>query len=139
ITQGKASLTSGGLLLALHPLPSRERCLGKSLYAITSAAPRRSCARSGRILFADSGQTYPGHAYHDALDVLCSDRVPIVYHRAGTIWHTDDGAAAAPTLRRPSSSARSRRATPSSPSAETTCSANPRRRRSRRCNAPVLA
>jgi competence protein ComEC len=47
----------------------------------------------GADLFADSGQTYPGHAYHDALDVLGSEHVPIVYPRGGTVWNTDDGVA----------------------------------------------
>jgi competence protein ComEC len=45
----------------------------------------------GADLFADSGQTYPGHAYHDALDLLSSEHVPIAYPRAGTVWQTDDG------------------------------------------------
>ncbi len=45
----------------------------------------------GADLFADTGQTYPGHAYHDALDVLGAEHVPIVYPRGGTVWHTDDG------------------------------------------------
>jgi competence protein ComEC len=40
---------------------------------------------------ADSGQTYGGHAYHDCLDAARADRVPIVYPRAGDVWHTDDG------------------------------------------------
>jgi len=40
---------------------------------------------------ADSGQTYGGHAYHDCLDTAHADRVPVVYPRAGAIWHTDDG------------------------------------------------
>jgi competence protein ComEC len=41
--------------------------------------------------FADSGQVYPGHAYHDALDVLGQRHIPIVYPRGGTVWRTDDG------------------------------------------------
>jgi competence protein ComEC len=41
--------------------------------------------------FADSGQSYPGHAYHDALDVLTQRRIPIVSPRGGTVWTTDDG------------------------------------------------
>ncbi len=45
----------------------------------------------GADLVADSGQTYPGHAYHDALDVASQRDVPLVYPRAGTVWHTDDG------------------------------------------------
>ncbi len=40
---------------------------------------------------ADGGQTYAGHAYHDALDVARAEDVPIVYPRAGDVWHTDDG------------------------------------------------
>ena len=45
----------------------------------------------GADVFADSGQTYPGHAYHDALDVAAFRHVPIVYPRAGAVWRTDDG------------------------------------------------
>ncbi len=45
----------------------------------------------GAHLLADSGQIYPGHAYHDALDVARSKRVPIVEPRAGDAWRTDDG------------------------------------------------
>jgi competence protein ComEC len=41
--------------------------------------------------FADSGQTYPGHAYHDALDVARETRVPMLEPRGGDVWHTDDG------------------------------------------------
>jgi len=40
---------------------------------------------------ADSGQTYGGHAYHDCLDTAHADGVPIVYPRAGDMWHTSDG------------------------------------------------
>lgn len=40
---------------------------------------------------ADSGQTYGGHAYHDCLDTARADNVPIVYPRAGAVWHTNDG------------------------------------------------
>ena len=40
---------------------------------------------------ADSGQTYGGHAYHDCLDTARADHVPIVYPRAGDVWHTSDG------------------------------------------------
>lgn len=40
---------------------------------------------------ADSGQTYGGHAYHHCLDTARADNVPIVYPRAGDVWHTDDG------------------------------------------------
>ena len=45
----------------------------------------------GAGVFADSGQTYPGHAYHDALDVAAQRGVPIVYPRGGTVWSTGDG------------------------------------------------
>jgi competence protein ComEC len=45
----------------------------------------------GADIFADSGQAYPGHAYHDALDVVAQQRVPIVYPRGGAVWTTDDG------------------------------------------------
>jgi len=41
--------------------------------------------------FADGGQRYSGHAYQDALETARSQRVPIVYPRAGAEWHTDDG------------------------------------------------
>ncbi len=45
----------------------------------------------GADLFADTGQKYAGHAYHDALDILGAEHVPIVYPRGGTVWRTDDG------------------------------------------------
>jgi competence protein ComEC len=41
--------------------------------------------------FADSGQSYPGHAYHDALDVAREAHVPMLEPRGGDVWHTDDG------------------------------------------------
>jgi competence protein ComEC len=41
--------------------------------------------------FADSGQNYPGHAYHDALDVATLEQVPMLEPRAGSDWRTDDG------------------------------------------------
>jgi competence protein ComEC len=41
--------------------------------------------------FADSGQTYPGHAYHDALDAARAARVPMLEPRGGDVWHTSDG------------------------------------------------
>ncbi len=41
--------------------------------------------------FADSGQRYGGYAYNDALQTAHSDRVPIVYPRAGAVWKTDEG------------------------------------------------
>lgn len=45
----------------------------------------------GAGLFADSGQTYPGHAYHDALDAARERHVPIAYPHGGDVWRTDDG------------------------------------------------
>jgi competence protein ComEC len=45
----------------------------------------------GANAFADSGQSYPGHAYHEALDLARARRVPMLEPRAGDIWHTDDG------------------------------------------------
>jgi competence protein ComEC len=45
----------------------------------------------GANAFADSGQPYPGHAYHDALDVARERRVPMLEPREGDVWHTDDG------------------------------------------------
>ena len=41
--------------------------------------------------FADSGQSYPGHAYHDALDVARERRIPLWEPRGGDAWKTDDG------------------------------------------------
>jgi len=41
--------------------------------------------------FADSGQTYAGHAYHDALDLARERRVPMLEPRGGDAWRTDDG------------------------------------------------
>jgi competence protein ComEC len=40
---------------------------------------------------ADGGQRYGGHAYQDAIATARSERVSIVYPRAGTQWRTDDG------------------------------------------------
>jgi len=45
----------------------------------------------GANVLADSGQSYPGHAYHDTLDVAAQHHVPIVYPRGGSVWTTDDG------------------------------------------------
>jgi competence protein ComEC len=45
----------------------------------------------GADRFADSGQTYPGHAYHDALDVAHDRRIPLWEPRGGDVWSTDDG------------------------------------------------
>lgn len=48
--------------------------------------------RSFRVAeFADSGQQYGGYAYRDAVQTAQADRVPIVYPRAGMVWHTADG------------------------------------------------
>jgi competence protein ComEC len=41
--------------------------------------------------FADSGQTYPGHAYRDALDVAAAAHVPMLEPRGGDVWTTGDG------------------------------------------------
>ncbi len=41
--------------------------------------------------FADSGQSYPGHAYHDALEVAREEHIPMLEPRGGDVWHTDDG------------------------------------------------
>jgi competence protein ComEC len=41
--------------------------------------------------FADSGQSYPGHAYHDALDVAAERHIPLLEPRGGDVWRTDDG------------------------------------------------
>ncbi|MDQ2865656.1 MAG: DNA internalization-related competence protein ComEC/Rec2 [Candidatus Eremiobacteraeota bacterium] len=41
--------------------------------------------------FADGGQRYGGHAYHDAVDVARREGVPMIYPRAGMEWRTDDG------------------------------------------------
>jgi competence protein ComEC len=45
----------------------------------------------GADFFADSGQTYAGHAYRDALGTARTAHVPIVDPRGGNVWHTDDG------------------------------------------------
>jgi competence protein ComEC len=41
--------------------------------------------------FADSGQSYPGHAYHDALDAAREKQVPLLEPRGGDVWRSDDG------------------------------------------------
>ena len=41
--------------------------------------------------FADSGQSYSGHAYHDALEVAREEHIPMLEPRGGDVWHTDDG------------------------------------------------
>jgi competence protein ComEC len=40
---------------------------------------------------ADGGQRYGGHAYQDALATARAQGVPVVYPRARSEWHTDDG------------------------------------------------
>lgn len=45
----------------------------------------------GADVFADAGQTYPGHAYHDALDVVRERRVRVVAPRGGDVWSTGEG------------------------------------------------
>ena len=45
----------------------------------------------GAGFFADSGQTYAGHAYRDALGAARERRVPVVDPRGGAVWRTDDG------------------------------------------------
>jgi len=45
----------------------------------------------GAELFADAGQTYPGHAYHDALDVVREKHIRVIAPRGGDVWSTDDG------------------------------------------------
>jgi len=47
----------------------------------------------GSDSFADSGQSYAGHAYHDALDVARAKGVPMLEPRGGDVWSTDDGVA----------------------------------------------
>lgn len=39
----------------------------------------------------DSGQTYGGHAYRDAVDTARAKSIPILFPRAGMVWTTDDG------------------------------------------------
>ncbi|MBC5810146.1 MAG: DNA internalization-related competence protein ComEC/Rec2 [Candidatus Eremiobacteraeota bacterium] len=45
----------------------------------------------GADRFADGGQTYAGHAYHDALDVARVKHIPMTEPRAGDDWSTGDG------------------------------------------------
>jgi competence protein ComEC len=45
----------------------------------------------GADAFADSGQSYPGHAYRDALEVARERGVPLLEPRAGDVWRTRDG------------------------------------------------
>ncbi len=41
--------------------------------------------------FADSGQSYPGHAYRDALAVARARGISLLEPRAGDVWRTADG------------------------------------------------
>ncbi|HEY8321954.1 MAG TPA: DNA internalization-related competence protein ComEC/Rec2 [Candidatus Baltobacteraceae bacterium] len=52
-------------------------------------APALRALRVGEL--ADSGQTYGGSAYRDAIATARADGVPVVYPRAGAVWHDDDG------------------------------------------------
>ncbi len=45
----------------------------------------------GADALADSGQSYPGHAYQDALATARAGRVPLLEPRGGDVWRTDDG------------------------------------------------
>ena len=45
----------------------------------------------GSGAFADSGQAYAGHAYHDALDVAHERGIPMLEPRGGDVWRTNDG------------------------------------------------
>jgi len=45
----------------------------------------------GANAFADSGQSYPGHAYQDALATARERAVPLLEPRAGDVWRTEDG------------------------------------------------
>ncbi len=45
----------------------------------------------GADAFADSGQSYGGFAYNDALAVARTQHVPMREPRAGDVWRTDDG------------------------------------------------
>jgi competence protein ComEC len=45
----------------------------------------------GADAFADSGQTYPGHAYRDALEVARERGIPLWEPRGGDVWRTSDG------------------------------------------------
>ena len=66
-------------------------CLGKNLYAITSAEFHRCCERSAPPNSRTAGKPYPGQADHDALYVLASQHVPVAYLRGGSVLTTDDG------------------------------------------------
>lgn len=43
----------------------------------------------GADAFADGGQIYPGHAYHNALDVVHEKRIRVITPRGGDVWTTD--------------------------------------------------
>ncbi len=45
----------------------------------------------GADVFADSGQSYGGHAYRDALDVVRARGIRTRVPRGGDVWQTDDG------------------------------------------------
>ena len=45
----------------------------------------------GADTFADTGQSYSGFAYRDALSVVRERRTVLVYPRAGTVWRSEDG------------------------------------------------
>ena len=45
----------------------------------------------GANAFADSGQTYDGHAYRDALATAATRGVPMLEPRGGDVWRTNDG------------------------------------------------
>jgi competence protein ComEC len=45
----------------------------------------------GAGVLADSGQQYPGHAYHDALLAARERGTPVLEARGGDVWSTEDG------------------------------------------------
>jgi competence protein ComEC len=45
----------------------------------------------GADFFADSGQQYAGHAYHDALNTTQTLHIPLITPHDGDVWQTDDG------------------------------------------------
>ncbi|HEY3676901.1 MAG TPA: DNA internalization-related competence protein ComEC/Rec2 [Candidatus Tumulicola sp.] len=53
------------------------------------AAPILRRLRVDRLI--DSGQTYGGHAYRDAIETAHTVRTPVLLPRAGGTWSTDDG------------------------------------------------
>ena len=56
---------------------------------VGGVAPALRTLGSGEL--ADSGQSYPGHAYHDALAIARQEHVPLLEPRGGDVWRTDDG------------------------------------------------